>query len=110
MSTFEMIIVVMITEALLHYFPWRRILRGKDLPRVAAYALGVGGLMIPFSTWFMGAGQLEAVLTLWLAILAGGGVVIGLYWIDHVIELEWEVREGKERELQLKEQVSGKGQ
>lgn len=110
MSTFEMVLVVVITEGLLHYFPWRKILKGKELPRVAAYALGVLGLMAPFTAWLLGIGLQEAAMTLWLAIVAGGTMVLSLYGLDHVVDLEWKVREGKERELQLKEQVSGKGQ
>jgi hypothetical protein len=110
MSTFEMIAVVVITEGLLHYFPWRKILRGRDLPRVAAYALGVLGLMVPFTVWLMGRGERDIALTLWIAIVSGGMMVLMLYGLDHVIDLEWKVREGSEREVQLKEQVGGKGQ
>jgi hypothetical protein len=109
MSTFEMIVVVVFAEGLLHYFPWRKILKGKDLPRVAAYALGVLGLMVPFTVWLLGKGERDIALTLWLAIVAGGTMVLALYGLDHVIDLEWKVREGTERETQLKEQVGGKG-
>lgn len=108
MNTFETVIVVMITEGLLHYFPWRKILKGKDLPRVAAYTLGVLGLMLPFTAWLLGTGQGETAVVLWLVIISGGVMVLALYGLDHVIDLEWKVREGEERETQLKEQVDGK--
>jgi hypothetical protein len=109
MSVAAMIALVVITEAFLHYFPWRKILRGRELPRIAAYTLGVLGLMGPFTAWLIEAGCYGTVSMLWLVIVAGGASVLALYGLDHVIELEWKVKEGAEREDQLKEQVSGKG-
>jgi uncharacterized membrane protein len=109
MNIGAMIALVVISEAFLHYFPWRKFLKGRELPRVAAYVLGILGLAIPFTAWLFELREYQMISMLWLVIVAGGGTVFALYGLDHVIELEWKVREGTEREVQLKEQVSGKG-
>jgi hypothetical protein len=109
MNIGAMIALVVFLEAFLHYFPWRKILKGRELPRVAAYVLGVLGLMIPFTVWLVEQRDYEMIKTLWLIIVSGGGSVLALYGLDHVIELEWKVKETAERENHLKEQVSGKG-
>ena len=51
MSIEDLIMIVVLAEAFLHYFRWRLILGGRELPRVAAYMLGVLGLMLPYSRW-----------------------------------------------------------
>jgi hypothetical protein len=109
MNVYTMVALVVISEAFLHYFPWRKILKGRELPRVAAYALGVLGLIAPFIAWLTELGEYQIAGTLSLVIIAGGASVLSLYGLDHVVELEWKVREGTEREVHLKEQVSGKG-
>lgn len=42
MSIRDLIVIVVSVEFGLHYFPWRMLpmLRGKELPRLAAYVLG----------------------------------------------------------------------
>lgn len=109
MNIAAMVALVVISEAFLHYFPWRKILKGRELPRVAAYVLGILGLMVPFTIWLIGLGNYDIAKTLWLIIVSGGASVLALYGLDYVVELEWRVKEGTEREDQLKEQVSGKG-
>jgi hypothetical protein len=104
-----MIALVVIAEAFLHYFPWRRVLHGRELPRVAVYALGVLGLMLPFTFWLIELGEYAIIQTLWIVIISGGTSVLALYGLDHVVELEWKVKEGTEREDQLKEHVRGQG-
>jgi hypothetical protein len=110
MSKGAMIALVVTLEAFLHYFPWRKFLKGRDLPRIAAYVLGVLGLMVPFTIWLLELGDYATITTLWLIIVSGGGSVLALYGLDHVIELEWKVKESTERESHLKEQVNGKSQ
>ena len=109
MSIAVMVALVVISEAFLHYFPWRKILKGRELPRVAAYMLGILGLMVPFTQWLIGLGEYEIAKSLWLIIISGGASVLALYGLDHVVELEWRVKEGTEREVQLKEHVNGTG-
>lgn len=99
-----LLIVVMLAEAFLHYFPWKRLLRGRDLPRPAAYVLGVLGLMLPFTAWLSEHGQFEIMKILWQVILAGGLSVLAAYGLDRYIELELRSIEAAEREAQLREQ------
>lgn len=98
MTLWTLIALVMLSEALLHYFPWKKLLKGNELPRVAAYALGVLGLMIPFSAWLLEQNELEVFKILWMVILAGGLSVLSLYGLDRYIELEWRNMEATERE------------
>ncbi len=98
MTLWTLIALVMMGEAFLHYFPWMKLLKGKDLPRVPAYALGVLGLMVPFSMWLLEQGEVEILKVLWMVIIAGGLSVLALYGLDRYIELEWRDIEASERE------------
>ena len=84
MDFWALIALVMTAELGLHYFPWRMLLKGRDLPRVAAYVLGVCGLMIPFSAWLWRRGEIGVIQTLWLVIAAGGLTVMALYGLDRM--------------------------
>jgi branched-subunit amino acid transport protein AzlD len=102
-----LIIFVVIVEALLHYFPWRLLLRGKELPRLVAYILGVIGLMVPFSVWVVVVlTDWRLVAVLWGTIVAGGITVMILYGLDHVVDLEWRKRECDQREKELRNTIS----
>lgn len=103
MSIGLLIALVMLAEALLHWFPWKRCLRGRDLPRPAAYVLGVLGLMTPFSIWLFEQGEIYILNMLWLVILAGGMSVLAAYGLDHYFELELRDIEAHEREAQARE-------
>ena len=103
----ELIVIVVIAEALLHYFRWRMILGGKELPRVAAYTLGVLGLMLPYSRWLwlqVVVQAQDAVMVLWMVIIAGGLSVLVCYGTDAIINLAWSKRESEQRERLLQEQ------
>lgn len=91
-----LIAMVMILEACLHYFPWKMLLRGKELPRVAAYTLGVLGLMVPFTAWLWERGEMEIIRMLWMVIVAGGLMVLALYGLDHYLKLEMRDLESRE--------------
>lgn len=72
MSIGAMVALVIFIETSLHYFTWRLLLKGKELPRVAAYILGVAGLMVPFTAWLLENGELLIARALWLVIASGG--------------------------------------
>lgn len=102
MSDWVLIAFVMVTELMLHYIPWRQFLRGCELPRPAAYALGVIGMMGPFTVWLMERCHIEIAIMLWLVILAGGMAVLGGYGADAIRDLYWREREAREREQEAR--------
>lgn len=96
---------VIIVEALLHYIPWRMIMRGRraELPRVVAYTLGVLGMMVPLSVWLWDRGDYEVMNALWEVIGAAGLTVMFLYWFDHYLDLDMKDKESEEeKELHVK--------
>lgn len=109
MNMGAMIALVALSEALLHYFPWRLILKGRDLPRLIAYMLGVLGLVGPFTAWLLEQGEWAITQALWMVVIFGGASVLALYGLDHVIGMEWKVKEGAEREQAIREGIDGKG-
>jgi hypothetical protein len=112
MSLIDLVVIVALAEAFLHYFRWRMILGGRELPRVVAYMLGVLGLMLPYSQWLWMHGMIqarEAIMTLWIVIVTGGLSVLVCYGIDTVVDLVWGKREAEQRERVLLEQRDGKG-
>jgi hypothetical protein len=110
MSDIVLVIMVVFVEMFLHYFPWRLILRGRELPRLAAYTLGVLGLMGPFTAWLIERGNGEIAMILWIVIVAGGAAVTLLYLLDWVITLAWGKRESEEREHALLGQRNGESE
>ena len=93
-----LVLFVMITELGLHYFPWRMLLRGKKLPRLAAYTLGLLGMMGPFTGWLWQIGEYEVIKMLWAVIIAAGLTVFALYGLDHYLDLIMKDIESVERE------------
>ena len=93
-----LIALVMISELGLHYFPWRMLLRGKELPRLAAYTLGSLGMMVPFSAWLWQSGEFEIIKALWIVVCSAGLMVFALYGLDHYLELIMKDIEATERE------------
>jgi hypothetical protein len=93
-----LILFVMITELGLHYFPWRMLLRGRKLPRLAAYTLGLLGMMGPLTVWLWQIGEFEVIKALWMVIVAAGMTVFALYGLDHYLELIMKDIESTERE------------
>lgn len=100
-----LVAVVMVAELGLHYFPWRMFLRGKELPRLVAYVLGVLGLMVPFSAWLWQRGEVDVIKVLWMVIGAGGLTVMALYGLDRWLDLEMRNIEAADRERLLLGQV-----
>ena len=103
MNELVLILLAAIVEGLLHYIPWRKFLKGNELPRLAAYIFGVLGLMVPFTYWLMvEQGELFVAVTLWKVIVGGGMTVIALYGLDHYVDLIWKDMEATEREVHAK--------
>ena len=98
MNLWLLVAFVMITELGLHYFPWRMLLKGRKLPRLAAYTLGLLGMMVPLSVWLWLSGEHEVIKALWLVIGASGLMVFALYGLDHYLELIMKDIEATERE------------
>lgn len=98
MELWTVIVMVMLAESLLHYFPWRTLLKGKKLPRVVAYTLGMLALMAPLSAWLWERGDREVIEAMWIVIFAGGLTVLALYGLDRYLRLELRDMESVERE------------
>lgn len=104
-----LVVVVVFIEMFLHYFPWRMVLHGRELPRLLAYGLGVLGLMGPFTAWLIDRSNQGIAIMLWVVLCAGGLAVGLLYLLDWVINQVWSKRESEQRERLLQEQLDGKG-
>jgi hypothetical protein len=98
MSVWTLIALVMLGEALLHYFPWRTLLKGKELPRLAAYTLGLLAITVPFTGWLWQSGDLETIAVMWIVNFSAGITVLALYGLDHYLDLIMRDMEATERE------------
>jgi hypothetical protein len=98
MKIWFLIVLVMTVEFGLHYFPWRVLLRGRKLPRLAAYTLGLLGMMGPFTAWLWERGDVEVIQTLWTVVVSAGLMVFALYGLDHYLDLIMRDIEAGERE------------
>ena len=105
MNIRDLIVIVMAVEFGLHYAPWRMLI-GKELPRLAAYVLGLLGMMVPFSLWLMDRSELEILQVLWIVILAAGLTVFALYGLDRYLELNRNDIEGVQREKMMTDLVN----
>lgn len=103
MSVAALLVMVAFIEGFLHYFRWKHLLQGQDLPRPVAYILGVLGLMVPFTAWLHEQGEHHVVVVLWGVIVAGGVAVLLCYLIDWIVDLIWEKRQALEREKALRD-------
>lgn len=108
MTTRDLIVIVMAIEFGLHYFPWRMLIKRK-LPRLAAYVLGLLGIMVPYSLWLMDRGEVENVQMLWIAISAAGLTVFALYGLDQYLDLLRGDKEASQREELLKGAIVDQG-
>lgn len=104
MNVWIVIVMVMLAEFGLHYFPWRLALRGRDLPKVVAYTLGTLAIMGPLTAWLWARGEMEVIQTLWMVTFAAGLMVMALYGLDHYLQLEMRAMEQGERERMYREQ------
>lgn len=115
MDTVIMILFIVLLLAVEHYLPWPRILHMRELPRLAAYVMGVLALILPLSwlhlkNYFLNSDPyaLEAASMLWLAVITGGltMIIISLFdgWLNNM-EMN---KEGAERESALMGVINGK--
>lgn len=103
MNLLTLVVIVMLAEFGLHYFPWRILLRGNELPRLAAYTLGLLGMMVPFSAWLWQSGEYEVISALWMVVCAAGLMVFALYGFDDYLDRIMKDIEATERENHGKE-------
>jgi len=94
-----------------HWFPWNLIpiVKGKDLPRLAAYVLGVLALAGPLTGLFLSQGNSQAVWEMWVVISAAGGATFLAWFVDWVLILIAKKTEAEERELALIEDQDSHG-
>lgn len=94
-----------------HWFPWRMLL-GRDLPRPAAYVLGVLSIMAPISVLFILIPWLSgwrAVVAMWYVVISAGAATILAYLIDVVLQMRVRVENAEREGLVLREvTVNGK--
>lgn len=98
MALWTVIVMVMMAEFGLHYFPWRVLLRGRELPRLVAYTLGLLGMMGPLTVWLFLHSEMEVLLAVWSVIVSAGLTVFALYGLDHYLDLIMKDIEAIERE------------
>lgn len=104
MSTEVMLILVAITEGLLHY-GLRRDVLGKDLPRPVAYTLGTLAMMVPFTFWLIERRQTEVAWVLWLVLVAGGLSVTFWYGVDWVRGMRASLKEARAQVNELEKSI-----
>lgn len=98
MNVWEVIVIVILAQSALHYFPWRALLKGREIPRLGAYTVGLLGVMGPFTAWLWSQGMVECIQMLWMVIGSAGMTVFALYGLDRYMELSMRDMEAGERE------------
>lgn len=78
-----------------HWFPWHLVI-GRELPRPAAYVLGVLALMLPFSGLLVYWRSWQALIAVWAVVASGGAAVLGAYALDWLLHLRVKAREQEE--------------
>ncbi|NUQ86302.1 MAG: hypothetical protein HUU11_16475 [Anaerolineales bacterium] len=79
------------------------------MPRLAAYTLGLLGMMAPLTAWLMDRGEVEIIQTLWITIISAGVSVFALYGLDHYLDLSRRDIEAGQREQVMINQLKDKG-
>lgn len=83
-------------EALLHYWPWAKYLKGKPLPRLIAYGLGTVGILLPYTVLMIYRHSLIDHWVVWV-MAAVGGITVGIcYWQDHTLSAKAKLRDLKQ--------------
>ena len=86
------VIVAVLLILVEHWLPWHKLL-GQELPRLAAYVLGVLAMGLPLTVLFLTVGSVpggQAAAALWLVILFCGMATFVAYVADHTLELRAE--------------------
>jgi hypothetical protein len=69
-----------------HYAPWRRWLRNKPLPPLAAYVLGTLAILIPATLAANPRQQKDTVTLFWGAAISAGVATCAAWGIDELNE------------------------
>lgn len=112
MRVIDLVLLEIFIMAALHWFPWRLVLGGRELPKPAAYIAGTLGMMLPFTGWLEASGFAEAALVMWGAIFVAGGTVLACYGVDYVVHLAWSAREADQLQRvweEVTEDAKGEG-
>ena len=102
------IVVVLFTcilLALLHYLPWRGLLR-RDLPVLARYVIGVLALAIPLSVLWVVRSDWPNLGLLWAVVICGGLTVMLLHVLDGYIQAHGRADIAEEEGRQLRAQTT----
>ena len=86
-----------------HYLPWGRVIGKRELPRLFAYGIGVGGMLIPLTIWMAAGGSIDLLILWGFALNAGIGTLLA-YLLDCVLEMRDQAREAHQREGLLMDQ------
>ena len=78
--------------ALFHWAPWPR-----RLPRIVAYVIGVGALLVGAAVWLLPLGQCQIVAGLTLLAVAGGLAIAACWGIDWLLNLNARYEAERER-------------
>ena len=78
-------VIAALVQLIEHWFPWRMLI-GRDLPRVAAYALGVLGFMAPLSVLFVEQQAWTELLAVWAVVAASGMAVASAHVVDWALD------------------------
>lgn len=84
----DTIIVAALAIAVAHWFPWRKLLR-RELPKLAAYCIGVATILGAPSLVYWRSGPLsgpETITLFWAAGVAAGATTFLCWLVDAAIE------------------------
>lgn len=97
-------VVAALIQCVSHWFPWRLVLH-RELPRIAAYVLGMLGILLPVSGLYwhwdvnaVGLARHAYLAGLWVCVVASGLAVVIAYGIDWLVDVRARLRESNERE------------
>lgn len=79
-----------------HWFPWR-LLIGRELHRLEAYAYGVGVFLLVAGAGLASVGYWSALVIVGAVWLAEGLATVGAYAIDHWAKQRHALQDAKER-------------
>ncbi len=107
----DVVLVVLFTcilLALLHYFPWRGLLK-RDLPILARYTIGVLALMAPASVLWTVQKEWSNLILMWSVVICGGLTVFLLHVLDETIEAHGRADIAEEEGRRLRGQTNKRG-
>lgn len=108
------VLISMLMLLVLHWIPWPLVI-GKELPKTAAYALGVLGMIVPLTGLFLYWHLTETgtlvlgIIALWSDAVFGGLAVFAAYFVDDLGSTKAENRVAKSEGEKLRNQVMGNG-